>query len=400
MRVLVDGPARRPVLLLALGTFALGTDAFVISGVLPAVGADLGTSLATTGLLITVFSAVYAVAAPVLAVATGSVCRRRLLLVALAAFTGANVLAAVAPNYGVLVVARVLAATAAGMYTPTASTTAALIAEPAQRGRALAMVTGGITVANAAGVPLGTLVSQVLHWRMTFVLVAVLGVVAFLGLSHALKSVPSPGVPSLRDRVRTIGLPGVSTMLLTTAIAVCGTFTLYTYLSWFAARAAGVSGGLVTLAYLGFGVAAVAATLCAGVLADRFPPRRILFVSVLGQLGGIACVLGLARFGAAALVGSVALWSFLSWLFTPAQQQRLLAAAGREGPVALSLNASAIYLGQAVAGVLGGVALAGGPLVLGVAAGGCELLAVLALCAGRIRVPKAADPLPDQLSAR
>src|SRR5215510_16277444 len=108
---LPGGSARRPVLMLALGT-----DAFVISGVLPRIASDLGVTLPQAGLLITVFSGVYAFAAPVMAVVTGTASRRRVLMVSLACFTAANVLAAVAPSYGIMIVARAAAALVAGLY--------------------------------------------------------------------------------------------------------------------------------------------------------------------------------------------------------------------------------------------------------------------------------------------
>ena len=107
---LPGGSARRPVLMLALGAFALGTDAFVISGVLPKIASDLGVTLPQAGLLITVFSGVYAFAAPVMAVATGTASRRKILMVSLACFTATNVLATVAPSFGVIIVTRAAAA--------------------------------------------------------------------------------------------------------------------------------------------------------------------------------------------------------------------------------------------------------------------------------------------------
>ncbi|MER6582183.1 MFS transporter [Nonomuraea sp. NPDC001023] len=119
--VLPTGRARKPVLLLSLGTFALGTDAFVISGVLPVIGQSLGVGVGAAGQLITIFSAVYAPAAPVLAVLTGNWNRRAALFVAMAVFVAANLLAAVAPNYPVMVVSRVLAALSAALFTPAAS---------------------------------------------------------------------------------------------------------------------------------------------------------------------------------------------------------------------------------------------------------------------------------------
>jgi len=165
--------------MLALGAFALGTDAFVISGVLPRIANDLGVTLPQAGLLITVFSGVDAFAAPVMAVGTGTASRRRLLMASLACFTAANALAAVAPSFAMMIVARDAAALVAGLYMPAASATAATVAPMSERGRALAAVLSGLTVATALGVPLGTLIGQALDWRYTFLFVAALSTVAW-----------------------------------------------------------------------------------------------------------------------------------------------------------------------------------------------------------------------------
>ncbi|GII87745.1 MFS transporter [Sphaerisporangium siamense] len=401
--VLPGGAARHPVLLLSLGTFALGTDAFVISGVLNEVGRELGVSLGTAGLLITVFSGVYAVSAPLLAVLTGNMCRRRLLLLSLAVFVAANVLAAVAPNFGVMILARVAAAVGGAMYTPVAVSVAATLAAPSERGRALAAVAAGLTVANALGVPLGTLIGQALQWRMTFVFVAILGVVAYVGLHRALGALPSPGVASLRRRLAVATLPGVPTTLLGTSLAICGIFTLYAYLAWFAGQSAGIAGGALTVVYLIFGVVAVGSNLTAGVLIDRTSPTRVALLSIVGLAvvyTGLSVFAGLGLSGTGAVVTLavlVGVWSMVGWLFNPSQQQRLLTAAGPQGAIALSLNASALATGQAVAGVVGGLMLAAGPGPLALAAAACEVLAVAALAvsalAARRRAAAPARPL-------
>ena len=379
--VLPAGAARRPVLLLSLGTFALGTDALVISGVLPRIGHDLDVGIGAAGQLITIFSTVYALAAPVLAVVTGNWNRRRVLLLAMSGFVVANALAAAAPNYAVLVLARVLAALAAAMFTPAASAAAASLVEPAERGRALAAVIGGLTLANALGVPLGTLIGQTAGWRATLVFVAAVGVIALAGIGVTLGSMPSPGVASLSQRLAAARIPGVLATLAATALAMCGVFVLYGYLAWFAAVSAGVSGSTLTVLYLVTGVTAVISNLTAGWLIDHMPPTR---VTAIGMAGLGVCTLGIAILGyagtdLAVLSIALGLWSLIGWLFNPAQQQRLLGAGGPRGPITLSLNSAAIYAGQAVAGGVGAVALVHGPGVLALVATTAVALALLAL---------------------
>jgi MFS transporter, DHA1 family, inner membrane transport protein len=391
--LLPSGPARRPVLLMALGTFALGTDAFVISGVLPKVGASLGVSLGVAGLLVTVFSGVYAVSAPVLAVATGGMCRKKAMVMALAVFAVANALAAAAPDYGLMVAARVLAALGAGLYTPSAMAAASSLARPEERGRALAAVLGGLTLANAFGVPLGTLIGQAAQWRATFAFVALLGVVAFAGLRHSLPAIPSPGVASLRDRASAAAMRGVPSTVVSLALATCGMFTLYIYLAWFVGRTSGLAGSVVTVVYLIYGVAAVASSLAAGWLIDHVSPVRVAGVSALGLFVACAALALTARLSTGtasdgyAVVSLITGWSLMSWLYYPATQKRLVTATGPRGPVVVSLAASAVYTGQALAGVLGAAVLNSGPAVLAAAAAACELAAfgMLLISARRLR---------------
>lgn len=406
--LLPSGSARRPVMLLALGTFALGTDAFVISGVLSKVASGLGVSLGTAGLLITYFSGVYAVSAPISAVLTGNMSRKRVMQLALTIFILANLLAVFAPDYGVMVAARVLAAIGAGLYTPAATAAASSIAKPEERGRALTMVLSGLTIANLVGVPLGTLIGQAVNWRVTFAVVAALGAIALAGLTHSLGAIPSLGVISLRDRISAISIKGVPWTLLSNTIAICGIFTLYVYLAWFVGDVGGVTGTALTLIYLIFGVTAVICSFSAGWLIDHIVPARIAALS-LGSLfivhAGFAVTAWVEHgsvsgsTAAAYVLGClVALWGLTSWLFNPAQQKRLVLAAGTRAPVVLSLFASSLYAGQALAGVLGGLLVQHGPLSLAIAAAACVLVALLVhlVSAAREIFPSARElPLAD-----
>jgi len=369
--------------MLALGAFALGTDAFVISGVLPKIAIDLGVTLPQAGLLITVFSGVYAFAAPVMAVVTGTASRRRLLMASLACFTAANVVAAVAPSFAMMIVARAAAALVAGLYMPAASATAATVTPISERGRALAAVLSGLTVATALGVPLGTLIGQALNWRYTFLFVAALSTVAWAALARALPPVPPAPVVSIGDRLAAVAIPGVPGALTVTAVAVMGVFSVYTYLAWFASETAHLEGVSITVIYFVFGVCAVASNLLSGWLIDRHPPRRIVTLSLAGMVIVFGALWLFSRAtlprpaAVVILMVLVACWAVVGWMFAPAQQKRLLQMAGPVGTIVLSLNSSAIYLGQAVAGVLGGALLTRGPRTLTLVAAGCEVAAMV-----------------------
>ncbi len=153
------------LLVLALGTFAIGTGSLVFAGLLEEVGEDLSVSVGNAGQLITLYAIVYAVGSPVLVRLIGAVARRRLLIVSLAVFAAANVAVVVLSSIGPLLASRVVAVCAAAVFTPTMAVVAAIMAAPEKRGRALATVTGGLTIALAFGIPLGTLVGECFGWR-------------------------------------------------------------------------------------------------------------------------------------------------------------------------------------------------------------------------------------------
>src|SRR6266404_3386152 len=172
----VDGrPPRQAALYwLALGAFAIGTEGFMIAAILPNIAADLVVSVALAGSLISIFALAYALSSPVLTALTGRVDRRKLLLAAMTIFSLPNVVAASTHTFWGLAAARVLLACAAGMYTPNANALAGALVPPERRGRAIAIVNAGLTVAIAIGVPLGAVVGNRLGWRMTFVGVGVI----------------------------------------------------------------------------------------------------------------------------------------------------------------------------------------------------------------------------------
>src|ERR1700677_2139081 len=170
-----------PLLWLALGTFATGTESFMIAPLLPGLAADLSVSVVAAGQLVTVFALTYAFSSPVLSAATSGIGRRKLLLFAMAAFALANIVASTAGGYWQLMTARILLAGAAGLYVPNASALAGAVVAPARRGTALAIVNGGTSIAVALGVPLGAIIGHGFGWRMTFVGVGVLASIAILG---------------------------------------------------------------------------------------------------------------------------------------------------------------------------------------------------------------------------
>ncbi|MHB8293432.1 MAG: MFS transporter [Acidimicrobiales bacterium] len=361
---------------LAFGAFALGTDLYVISGVLPEIARGTRVPIALAGQLVTIFAVAYAVGSPLLAVASARMDRRRLLLAALGLFAAANLGAALAPGYGALVAARLLAALGASAYTPVATAAAVSLVDRERRGRALAMVTAGMTLAMLFGVPLGTLAGRVFGWRATFGLVAALGVLAAVGLIVSLPTLAATPVASLRSRLVLLADRQLAGLLVVTLLALAGGMGVYTYLLPLLALIH-PSASQASVLFAAFGAGGVAGNALGGVAADRLGAARTVGV-VLMALAGILVLFAAAERSLIASGGLLFALGFAGWAWYPPQQHRLVERAGRAAPTALALNGSAIYLGIALGGGMGGLLMGGaGPTVLPLAAAGVVAVSLL-----------------------
>ncbi|WP_207756640.1 MFS transporter [Nonomuraea cypriaca] len=358
-------------LILALGTFAVGTDSYVVAGFLPAMARSLRVSEAAAGQSATVFALAYAVLSPVVATFTARVPRRALLTVALLVLALANLGSALAPGYAVLMAGRVLAAAGAAAFTPTASAVAASLAAPGQRARALAVVIGGLTAATALGVPLGNLADRILDWRTALGLVAALCLLCAAGVLAVMPRLPgNPSVP-LRARLAALRRPGVLAVLPLTLFGMMASYGLYAYAVPLLHALGAAPQAEMWLLFL-YGVGAVVSNMVTGAAADRFGPVRVLSVGYAAlslTLGAFAWATGAgAQWPPLAALLMVA-WGLSTWFQTPAQQLRLITAAPQETAVVVGLNGSALYLGIALGTALGGLLLpAGAPAALGVSA--------------------------------
>lgn len=364
--------------LLALGTFALGTDGFVIAGILPVIAHSLAVSVAQAGQLISVFALIYAVGGPVLATLTGKVTRRRLLLSALVVFALANGWAAVSPDYWSLLAARMVAAAGAALYTPTAAAMAAAMAAPEKRGRALALVAAGLSTATVLGVPLGTWIGFSWGWRYTFALVAILAVVAGLGILAFLPEVAAAKPVDLRTRLSSLGRPAILTGLVFVVLSFTGGFTVYTYIALLLHSLTHLGGGGISIVLLVFGLAGMAGTWLGGHGTDTWGPVPILAAGS-GLLVVVFLTMPWTFVWLPGAVVATAVWGIAGWTIPPAQQHRLIALMPENPGVVLSLNASALYVGIGLGAVLGSLVIryVHQPLPdLAWASMGCEILAV------------------------
>lgn len=380
-----ERPPMRILSWFALGTFAIGTEGFMIAPLLPTLAQDLSVSLVAAGQLVTVFTLAYAFSSPILTALTGGIGRRNLLIGSMLAFAAANVVAAVAANYWMLMAARILLALAAGLYVPNANALAGAVVEPHHRGRALAIVTGGTSIAVALGVPISAVIGHSFGWRTTFVIVAALAVLATFGLLFGLDRTVGAGLPvaSLRERFAAISQKPVLLALLVTLLWATGAYTVYTYLAAFLASQLGIDGANVGIVLFVWGVAAAMGVTFGGALNDRFGSKRVILSSLALLAAAFVTMSASVHLLSPAaarvpVLGAIVLWGLAAWSFFPAQQARLLSVAGvKVASVALSLNASFMFAGFASGAAFGSATIShGSPADLGWVGAACVVAAL------------------------
>ena len=355
--LVTDRRWRPQVAVLAFGAFAVGTDAFVIAGLLPDISRSLSVSVGAAGQLVSVFSLAYAVLSPMLAALTGHWSRRAVLVAALLVFAVGNVATALVPGYPLVLAARVLAAAGAALFTPNAGATAATLAGDRSRGQAIAVVTLGLTCSMVVGAPLGTAIGNAWGWRATMWFVTALAAVVVPIIALRLPRLRSAGAPGLRQRLAPLTDLRLVRVLAGTLLAFVGIYLPYTYISAVFAPALGGDDSRVAVLLLAFGVAGTVGNLVAGKLADRYGPRRVVVTATL-VLTAVFLVMPPTRGVLAWVVPVVALAGFCSWSVTTPQQHRAIALSpAGAGPLAVSLNASVLYLAVSLSSAIGAVAL-------------------------------------------
>lgn len=346
---------------LALGTFAIGVEGFVIATLLPAIAGDTGVSMTQAGYLVFAYALAYAVGAPVLSASAGRFDRRALLAATSLVFAGGAMLAAVASSYALLLVARVVIAACAGLYAATAQATAVAVAPAERRARAVSLVVAGTTMAVALGAPIGGFISALAGWRGTYFAIAAVGLVTALAIWFMLPGGIRGDLRSLRERLSVLRVPGVVPALLAILFYMAGPFAAFVYLGPLTTQAMGLEGSLLPFVMLAFGIGAALGNTLGGQLADRWGAQQTVVFATVANIVAMLLLSAIPHLPHG-VVGPVYFafmfaWGVVGWMFPPAQVSRLVALAPQSAPLALSLNASFLYLGTALGAFAGGQVL-------------------------------------------
>jgi DHA1 family inner membrane transport protein len=346
------------LLALAIASFCIGTSEFVIMGLLPDLARDLGVTIPQAGLLVTGYALGVVFGGPLIAAAVVNVPRKPALIGMASMFVLGNLLCALAPNYAILMLARVVTAFCHGSFFGISSVVAADIVAPGKRAQAIALVFGGLTLANVLGVPFGTALGNTFGWRSTFFAVTIIGVVATIAIALLVPREIPMRPANLRGEMRALVDVQVVLPMATSVFASASLFSVFTYITPLLERVAGMSPTMVTYALLVFGAGLTVGNALGGRLADWK-----LMPSLIGVGCALITLLVVFAFAEHAIIAAFALlfiWGILAFALVPLLQLRIVDAAAAAPNLASTFNQGAFNLGNASGAWLGGVALKAG----------------------------------------
>jgi predicted MFS family arabinose efflux permease len=346
------------LLALAISAFAIGTTEFISVGLLPLIANDLHISVTTAGLTVSLYALGIMFGAPILTSIASSMSKKTLLLGIMIVFIIGNSIAASATSIEVLLVARIISSLSHGIFMSIGSTIAADLVPENRRASAISIMFTGLTVATVTGVPFGTFIGQQFGWRVAFVIIIVLGVIALIANSILVPSTIRKSTrTSFRDQIKLVSNGRLLLVLMITALGYGGTFVVFTYLSPLLQEVTGFKEGTVALILLVYGIAIAIGNMIGGKLSNR-NPAKALFYMFIAQAIVLVVLMFTAPFKIAGLI-TIFLMGLFAFMNVPGLQVYVVMLAERYVPtavdVASALNIAAFNAGIAIGAYLGGI---------------------------------------------
>ncbi|WP_026692394.1 MFS transporter [Peribacillus kribbensis] len=346
------------LLALAVSAFAIGTTEFISVGLLPLIARDLNISVTTAGLTVSMYALGVTFGAPILTSLTSGISRKTLLLCIMIVFIIGNTVAAMAPNVGILLTGRVIAALSHGVFMSIGSTIAAGLVSESRRASAISIMFTGLTVATVTGVPFGTFLGQQFGWRISFFTIVIFGVIGFVANMILIPGTLPKGVKTgFQDQIKLLKNGPLLLMFIITALGYGGTFVVFTYLSPLLEKVTGFHSGSIAAILLIYGIAIAIGNMIGGKLSNRNPISALFYMFIIQAI--ILLVLTFtAPFKIAGLI-TIILMGLLAFMNVPGLQVYVVMLAERYVPaavdVASALNIAAFNAGIAIGAYLGGI---------------------------------------------
>ncbi|KOY57759.1 MULTISPECIES: Cmx/CmrA family chloramphenicol efflux MFS transporter [unclassified Streptomyces] len=387
------------VYVLGLAVFSLGTSEFMLSGLLPPIAEDMGVTIPQAGLLISAFAIGMVVGAPLLAVATLRLPRRTTLIALISLFGLGQVAGALAPSYELLFASRIVSALACAGFWAVGAAVAIAMVDKDQRARAMAVMIGGLSIANVLGVPAGAFLGEHLGWRSAFWSVGAASAVALVGILALIPDIPPPAVrPTLARELRIYRDRQVWLSIGVTALAAGGVFCAFSYLSPLLTEVAGLDADRVPWVLALFGVGALVGTTIGGRVADA----HLFGVMLWGIAASTVFLVALALLASAAVatVGLSFLLGVSAFFTAPALNARMFNVAGAAPTLAGATTTAAFNLGNTGGPWLGGTVIDADYGFAATAwAGAAMTVTAMALTAIALRLHHRTPPAPTRVIA-
>lgn len=345
------------VLSVGIGAFALVTSEFLPVGLLPAMAAELAISKGQAGLMITTPGIVAAFAAIGVTIGSGRLDRRIVLLALTALLVASNLLVALAPSYGWILLGRALLGVGVGVggFWAIGSAIGPRLVAPQHASRAMSIIFAGVSLGTVAGVPAGALVGELVGWRVAFGAASAIAVLVFIGQLLLLPRLPPTQAIRLRQLPMIFGIRKARLGLIATAMLFTGQFAAYTYIAPFLTQISHLAAGTVSAMLLVYGACGFVGNLVGGWAAGRHERAALL---VTGAVLGLS-TLALAALGSHALTAMllVAIWGFGFGAMPIAVQTWMFKAAPHLMEGSSALFVAIVQVSLASGALLGGMAV-------------------------------------------
>jgi DHA1 family putative efflux transporter-like MFS transporter len=348
--------------MLTVISFMVGTSQFVIVGILDKVAASVGVSLSSAGQLITAFALANAIGTPIIIGATAKMDQSKQLLLALVILLLGIASTLALPGFGFLIASRAILGVGTGVFIVTAYAITAKLASPGRQGEAMSNISMGFSASLVFGVPIGRVITAVYDWQIIF---WGIGLFSLLGIFAVVRTIPAmvgEAPTSLDKQIALFKKPDIAVALSVTFFVFISYSIINTYITPFLASIRPMSEQEMSSILFALGIASLIGSKLGGFLADRIGIPRTLIGSMVVQVLTLA-LLSVASGSVIVSVILIMLWATSAWTFGLTQSFNIVSLAPEASGIMLSLNSSFVQLGFAAGAGIGGVAMAGWPIM-------------------------------------